>query len=98
MPFLGSIFKCNNTNNEDNDSNMDLIKQVEEGRMERLFMKQQLEEVKENIDKISAKALTIFGLDKDIALIKQDLNYIKRDIDDFKQQFNDIKYILQKRK
>lgn len=92
MPFLGSLFNCSNTDNDNksSNSNIDLIKDVEEGKAERMFMKAQLEELAKKIDTISEKAIAIFGVEKDIAVMNSNINYIKRDLEDLK---NDLKLI-----
>ncbi len=79
MPFINNIFRCSSQRN-----NEELVKNIEKGRVERIFMKQQLEEIKKDVKQISAKAVGFFGLDKDIAVMKRDLSYIQRDMEYFK--------------
>lgn len=96
MTIIGSIFKCNNNDDikKQNESSNELDKELEIGKAERQFMKEQIEDLKINIDKLSLKALTIFGVEKDIAIIKNDLNYIKRDFDEIKGDVKSLTQIL----
>ena len=90
MPFVGNIFKCS-SKDETNESKMEMLKEIEEGKAERRFMRQQLDEIKQDLDKVSLKAISIFGLDKDIAVMKRDLTYIQRDIEEVKQIVSSLK-------
>ena len=92
MPFLGSLFNCSsNDSNIENKNDDEINKKIKEGSMERKFMKEQLEELKKDIEKISVKALTVFGIETDIAVMKRDLSYITENMKDLKEELKDLK-------
>lgn len=97
MPFLGSLFNCSSSDTQNEiDSKFNLIKDIEEGKAERLFMKTQLEELAKRLDEISKKAIAIFGVEKDIAVMNSNINYIKRDMEELKEELKDIKRLINK--
>lgn len=95
MPFLNSLFNCNSSDSNDEDQNkISIIKNIEEGRVERLFMKVQLEELARRVDSNNVKAMSIFGVEKDIAVINSNINHIKKDITELTDDLKMIKKSL----
>lgn len=95
MPFLGSLFNCSsNDSSNKEDLKISIVRELEECRVERHFMKSQMVELGLKIDETSKKALTIFGVEKDIAVMNANINYIKGELNDFKDDLKVIKDIL----
>lgn len=93
MPFLNSLFNCssNDSGAEEDQTKINIIKNIEEGRVERLFMKQQLEELARRVNDNDKKAITIFGVEKDIAVINSNINHIKKDMGELTDDLKIIK-------
>ena len=94
MPFLNSLFNC--SSHDDNESNIDLIRDIETGKAERLFMREQLEDLRHKVNDIGEKAIKIFGVEKDIAVMNSNILYIKEDLKSLKEELRDIKNLINK--
>jgi hypothetical protein len=98
MPFLNSLFNCSSTDNEEkqNESNIQIIRDIAEGKTERIFMKEQLSDLRDKVDDFSSKAIRIFGVEKDIAVLNSNIDYIKLDMISIKEEMKEIKLLMMK--
>jgi hypothetical protein len=98
MPFLNSLFTCNSVDNEEkqNESNLQIVRDIAEGKTERIFMKEQLSDLRDKVDDFSSKAIRIFGVEKDIAVLNSNIDHIKLDMISIKEEMKEIKLLMMK--
>lgn len=96
MPFLNSLFNCSSTDNEENknNSNLQMIRDIAEGKSERIFMREQLSDLRDKVDDFSVKAIKIFGVEKDIAVLNSNIDHIKLDMISIKDEMKEIKIMV----